>query len=54
MLNASTEAENEAAFDSLTGLHAQALVVAGEPFFDSRRVKIVDLAAKYAVPTSYA
>ena len=41
-------------FESLTGLHAQALVVAGEPFFDSRRVKIVDLAAKYAVPASYA
>jgi putative ABC transport system substrate-binding protein len=54
VLNASTEAEIEAAFESLTGLHAQALVVAGEPFFDSRRVKIVDLAAKYAVPASYA
>ena len=31
-----------------------ALVVSGEPFFDSQRDKIVGLAAKYAVLTIYA
>ena len=31
-----------------------ALVVSGEPFFDSQRDRIVGLAAKYAVPTIYA
>jgi putative tryptophan/tyrosine transport system substrate-binding protein len=54
VLNASTESELEAAFDDLTKAHVDGLVVAGEPFFDSRRQKIVDLAAKHAVATSYA
>ena len=54
VLNASTEDELVAAFKTLTMLHANGLVVAGEPFFDSRRLKIVELAATHAVPTSYA
>ena len=54
VLGASTEDELDNAFGALPKLHAQALVVAGEPFFDSRRLKIVDLAAKSAIPTSYA
>jgi putative tryptophan/tyrosine transport system substrate-binding protein len=54
VLGASTEDELDNAFGTLAKLHAQALVVAGEPFFDSRRLKIVDLAAKFAIPTSYA
>jgi putative tryptophan/tyrosine transport system substrate-binding protein len=54
VLTASTENELDAAFGELTNLHADGLVVAGEPFFDSRRQKIVDLAAKFGIPTSYA
>src|SRR4051794_33762345 len=54
VLNASTENELVTAFKMLTTLHANGLVVAGEPFFDSRRQKIVELAATHAVPTSYA
>jgi putative ABC transport system substrate-binding protein len=54
VLNASTENELVTAFKMLTTLHANGLVVAGEPFFDSRRQKIVELAATHAVPTGYA
>jgi putative tryptophan/tyrosine transport system substrate-binding protein len=54
VLNASTENELVTAFKMLTTLHTNGLVVAGEPFFDSRRQKIVELAATHAVPTSYA
>jgi putative tryptophan/tyrosine transport system substrate-binding protein len=54
VLNASTENELDAAFEASIMLRADGLVVAGEPFFDSRRLKIVDLAAKHAVATSYA
>lgn len=38
-LNASTEGELDAAFAALANLHADALIVAGEPFFDSQRAK---------------
>jgi putative tryptophan/tyrosine transport system substrate-binding protein len=52
--NASTDGELDAAFEALTTLRVDGLVVAGDPFFDSRRQKIVDLAAKHAVTTYYA
>jgi putative ABC transport system substrate-binding protein len=35
------------------GAGAAGLVVPGEPFFDSKRDKIVALAARYAVPAIY-
>jgi putative ABC transport system substrate-binding protein len=54
VLNASTEGELDSAFSALVKLRADALVVAGEPFFDSQRERIVALAARYAVATSYA
>jgi putative tryptophan/tyrosine transport system substrate-binding protein len=53
ILNATNDQEVEAAFTRLAELHAGAIIVAGEPYFDSRRAAIVNLAAKYAVPASY-
>ena len=44
----------KSAFAGLQGQRIGALVVSGEPFFDSQRERIVGLAAKYAVPTIYA
>jgi ABC-type uncharacterized transport system substrate-binding protein len=54
VLKASTEAELDAAFAALIKLRADGLVIAGEPFFDSQRERIVGLAARHAVPASYA
>jgi ABC-type uncharacterized transport system substrate-binding protein len=54
ILNAKSESELETVFGGLQGMRIGALVVSGEPFFDSRRDRIVGLAAKYAVPTIYA
>jgi putative ABC transport system substrate-binding protein len=53
VLNASTESEIDAAFATLALHHAGALLVTGDPFFVSRRAKIVALAAQHAVPTIY-
>lgn len=53
VLNASTEGEIDAAFAALAPHHVGALLVTGDPFFVSRRNKIVALAARYAVPTIY-
>jgi putative tryptophan/tyrosine transport system substrate-binding protein len=53
MLNASTEHDLEEAFAALAKLKAGGLVVAGEPFFDSQRDRIVALAARHAVPAIY-
>jgi putative tryptophan/tyrosine transport system substrate-binding protein len=54
VLDASNDQEVEAAFARLAELHAGAIIVAGEPYFDSRRAAIVALAAKHAVPASYS
>jgi putative ABC transport system substrate-binding protein len=54
VLQASTDQEIDSVFRSLAELHAEALVVAGEPYFDSRRAPIVALAAKHAIPVSYS
>lgn len=54
VLNASNDQEVEAAFARLAELNAGAVIVAGEPFFDSRRAAIVELAARLAVPASYS
>jgi len=53
VLNATNEQEIEKAFADLVAQHVGAVIVAGEPFFDSRRVFIVGLAAKHAIPASY-
>jgi putative ABC transport system substrate-binding protein len=54
VLNASTEHDLDVAFASLVRLRVGALVVAGEPYFDSQRDRLVALSARHAVPASYA
>jgi putative ABC transport system substrate-binding protein len=53
VLDATNDGEVDAAFARLAELHAGAVIVAAEPYFDSRRAAIVALAAKYAIPASY-
>src|SRR5262249_46042522 len=54
ILEASTPGEIESAFATLVGKRADALVVSGEAFFLTQRDRLVDLAARHAVPTVYA
>jgi len=53
ILNASAVSEIDAAFPALVQRRAGALLVSGDPFFDSQRERIVELAARHAVPTIY-
>jgi putative tryptophan/tyrosine transport system substrate-binding protein len=53
ILNATDEDEFEPVFASLTHLKADALIVGTDPFFTSRRERIVALASRYSVPTIY-
>jgi putative ABC transport system substrate-binding protein len=53
ILDASTESEIDAAFETLVQQRIGALVVTGDPFFVSRRDKIVALTAQHALPTIY-
>jgi putative tryptophan/tyrosine transport system substrate-binding protein len=53
VLGASTEQELDSAFAKLAGLHADGLVVAPEPFFDSQRERFVSLSARHSVPAIY-
>jgi putative ABC transport system substrate-binding protein len=50
VLKAGTEGEIDAAFATLVQLHAGGLVVAGDPFFNSRREQLVALASRHVVP----
>jgi putative ABC transport system substrate-binding protein len=53
VLNASTRSEIEAAFATLVRDRVDALYVAGDVFFTSRRVQFATLAASYRIPASY-
>jgi len=53
ILKASTESEMDAAFASLVQLQAGGLLVGTDPFFNTRREKLVALSARFAVPAIY-
>jgi putative tryptophan/tyrosine transport system substrate-binding protein len=53
ILKAGTESEIDAAFGSLVQLQAGALVIATDPFLNSRRDQLVALASRQAVPAIY-
>jgi putative ABC transport system substrate-binding protein len=53
VLRANTDSDIEAAFETISQQRIPALAVAAGPFFDTRRDKLVGLAAHRAVPTMY-
>jgi putative tryptophan/tyrosine transport system substrate-binding protein len=53
-LRVSTDADIELAFETVARQRIAAVLVAARPFFDTRRDKLVTLAARHAVPTMYA
>ena len=53
VLRASTDREIDAAFETVAQQRITALAVGADPFFDTRRTKLVAMAAHYAVPTMY-
>ena len=54
VLNASTSREINAAFATFVREQPDALFVSSGPFFTSRRVQLVQLAARHAIPAIYA
>src|SRR5262249_4198887 len=50
-LRASTDAEIDRAFETVTHQHIAAVTVAAGPYFDTRRDQLVALAARHVVPT---
>ena len=53
ILRATSRAEIESAFASLSQLRPDALLVAADPFFNSQRDHIVGLVARHAIPAIY-
>ena len=53
VFNASTSAEIDAAFATFVRDPPDALFVGSTPFYTSRRVQLVQLAARYAIPAAY-
>ena len=53
VLNASTSREIDAAFATFARERPDALFVGGDAFFNSRRVQLVHLATRYAIPATY-
>jgi ABC-type uncharacterized transport system substrate-binding protein len=54
VVKAGSEAEINAAFAALGEMNAKALVVVGDPFFNSRRKQLIALAARDRVPAIYS
>jgi putative ABC transport system substrate-binding protein len=53
VLRASSGHDLDTAFASLVELGAKALLVGADPFFNSRRERLIELAARHAVPAVY-
>lgn len=53
IINASGERELDTAFASMAQSQVGALLVAADPFFNTRREQIVSLAARYGIPAVY-
>jgi putative tryptophan/tyrosine transport system substrate-binding protein len=53
ILNASNESGIDAAFAALVSSKADGLIIAADPFFDTRRAQIIAPAARYKIPTIY-
>ena len=54
VLKASSESEIDTAFASVVQLHADALLVAADPFLSGQREQLVALASRSAIPSIYA
>jgi putative ABC transport system substrate-binding protein len=54
VVNASTSGEISAAFATISRERAEALFVAPDAFFNSRRVQLVTLSARDRIPTAYS
>jgi putative ABC transport system substrate-binding protein len=53
VLNVSTDADIDGAFSTLVQVNAGGLVVSGNPFLNSKRNKLIALAARNAIPAIY-
>jgi putative tryptophan/tyrosine transport system substrate-binding protein len=53
VLPASSESDFDPAFDTAVHDRVDALLVTADPFFTTRRAKIVDLAARHGLPAAY-
>jgi len=53
VFNARAERDIDVAFATLVQQRAAAVLVSGDPFFDSQRDRLVALAARHAVPAIY-
>ena len=54
IVNARNEAEIDSVFAAMQQMHADAVLVATDPFFTTRREQIVALADRYKIPASYS
>jgi putative ABC transport system substrate-binding protein len=52
-LRAATENELEAVFADFANQRGEALIVSADPFFNSRRNRLIGLAARLAIPAIY-